>query len=80
MKITGRVSHYYDRIGVAIIELAAPLMVGDVVTFRRGENEHTQQIASIQIDHVSVEKAKKGDVVGVKVTREIHDGSLVMPA
>ena len=29
IKITGRVVHFYDRISVAIVELAAPLKVGD---------------------------------------------------
>ena len=79
-KNIGRTTHYYDRIGVAIVELAAPLHVGDAVTFKRGENEHTQAITSMQIDHTPVTSAKKGDVVGIQVTKEIHEGAEVLPA
>jgi methyl coenzyme M reductase alpha subunit len=79
-KHLGRVVHYYDRIGVAIIELNRPLLVGEAVTFKRGDMEHTQRVDSLQIDHAQVAKAKKGDVVGVKVTQEIPDGATVNPA
>ncbi len=79
-KIIGKVVHYYDRIGVAIIELATPLVVGDTVIFKRGDDVHTQRISSIQIDHETVQKAKKKDVVGVQVNRVIHEGAFVLPA
>ena len=80
IQILGRVVHYYDKISVAIVELARPLKVGDAVTFKRGEQEHTQMVGSLQIEHVQITKAKKGDVVGLKVTQEVVDGSLVTPA
>lgn len=79
-KVLGKVEHYYDRIGVAIVELIAPVAVGDTVTFRFGEDGFDQRVQSIQINHVQVPKAKKGDVIGVKVDRKIHDGALVVPA
>lgn len=76
----GKVVHFYDRIGVAIVELRAPLAVGDVVTFKRGEEMHTQHIGSMQIDHAHVDKARKGDTVGVQVSVAVHQGAAVMPA
>lgn len=79
IKVVGRVVHYYDRIHVAIIELLMPLSVGDTVLFKRSTSEHTQQIYSMQIDHLQVTKAKKGDVIGVQVSREVSEGALVMP-
>ncbi|MEK7137663.1 MAG: hypothetical protein AAB853_05265 [Patescibacteria group bacterium] len=74
----GKVTHYYDRIGVGIIELKAPLSIGDHVTFRRGDHEFSQKVSSIQIDHAQVPKAKKGDVIGVKVKKEVKDGAVVL--
>jgi putative protease len=74
----GKVTHYYDRIGVGIIELKAPLSVGDHVTFRRGNHEFSQKVSSIQIDHAQVPKAKRGDVIGVKVKKEVKDGAVVL--
>lgn len=80
-KPIGKVVHYYDRIGVAILELQSPLKVGDSVTLKRGEIEMlTQKITSMQIEHTQIQKAKKGDVIGVKVTKEIPEGAVVLPA
>jgi hypothetical protein len=76
----GKVVHYYDRIGVAIVELARPLSVGDRVLFKRGVQELTQKITSMQIEHAMVPSAKKGDVVGVQVQKEVQKGAIVTPA
>lgn len=77
----GKVVHYYDKIGVAILELASPLAVGELVTFRRGDRElFTQPVSSMQINHVPVEKAKKGAVVGVKVIQAADNGTMALRA
>lgn len=80
IKITGRVVHFYDKISVAIVELAAPLKVGDTVMFKHGPQEWVQRIHSMQIEHEPVKIAKRKQVIGVKVDRPVKDGSLVMPA
>ncbi|MFA5270702.1 MAG: hypothetical protein WC400_03815 [Patescibacteria group bacterium] len=76
-KAIGKVSHYYDKIGVAIIELAAPLKVGDKVKFVKGEDETEQTIDSIQIERAAVESAKKGAIVGIKVDAPTKEGTIV---
>ncbi|MBI4157326.1 translation elongation factor-like protein [Candidatus Woesebacteria bacterium] len=77
MKI-GKVTHYYDKIGVAIVELDGTLSVGDKVKFvRGGEDLFEQEVDSIQIEHEKVDSAKKGDVVGLKTKELIKDGAEV---
>lgn len=76
-KKIGKVTHYYDKIGVAIIELAAPLKVGDMVKFSGHDNEFTQEVSSIQIEHEKVDKAGKGSVVGVKVDQRVKENDIV---
>lgn len=72
----GRVTHYYDKIGVAIVELDGTLGLGDKVTFMRGGEEmFEQEIESIQIEHKKVQSAGRGDVVGLKVAREVKEGA-----
>jgi len=80
MKIVGRVVHYYDRLQVAIVELAAPLRLGDTVLIKHNDQEVFQNVDSLQIDHMSVEQAKKKQVVGLKVNQPVKQGSLVLPA
>lgn len=76
--IVGKVTHYYDKIGVAVFELVNELSVGDRVRFiRGGEDLFEQEISSIQIEHEKVENAKAGQVVGIKVEQELKDGTEV---
>jgi putative protease len=70
----GKVTHYYDKIGVAVIELNAPLSVGDKIKFvRGGEDLFEQEISSIQIEHEKKDSAKKGDVIGLKTDGEVKE-------
>ena len=73
----GKVVHYYDKVGVAIVELSEKLAVGDTVKLKRGEDEFEQEVTSMQIEHESVESAKKGDAVGIKVDQKTKEGAVV---
>ena len=74
----GRVSHYFDKIGVAIIELDNTLSAGDKIKFvRGGEDLFEQVIDSIQIEHKKVDSAGKGEVVGVKTKESVREGAEV---
>lgn len=74
----GRVSHYYDKIGVAIVELDGTLSVGDKIKFvRGGEDLFEQTVDSIQIEHEKKDTAQKGDVVGIKSTQAVREGTEV---
>lgn len=74
----GKVSHYYDKIGVAIVDLTSTLSVGEKVKFSRGgEDMYEQTIESIQIEHKKVDSAKSGDVVGLKVDETLKEGTEV---
>lgn len=76
-KAIGKVSHYYDKAAVAIVILTAPIAVGDTLKFKRGETELEQSLSSMQIEHEPVEKAKKGDSVGIKVDQPVKTGTKV---
>jgi putative protease len=74
----GKVTHYYDKIGVAIIELDGTLSVGDKIKFvRGGEDVYEETVESIQIEHEKKDSAGKGDVVGLKVNEAVKEGSEV---
>lgn len=72
----GRVQHYYDKLGVAIVNLSSSLSVGEKIKFvRGGEDLFEQAVESIQIEHEKVETAKKGDVVGLKTNEKVKEGA-----
>jgi putative protease len=74
----GKVSHYYDKLGVAIVELDGALSVGDEVKFvHSGEDLFKQKVESIQIEHEKKDSATKGDVVGLKTQEAVKEGTEV---
>lgn len=74
----GKVTHYYDKIGVAVVELEADLATGDrIKVVRGGEDLFEQEVSSMQIEHDKVEAAKAGQVVGLKTDQEAKDGAEV---
>ena len=75
--LAGKVIHYYDKIGVAVIKLEKGLKVGDSVKFVHGEDEFEQEVESMQLEHAQVQSGKKGEEVAVKVDKETKTGTLV---
>ena len=74
----GHVSHYYNKIGVAIVELTSTLSVGDKIKFMRGgEDLFEQDVESMQIEHKKVDAAGKGDVIGLKTNEAVREGAEV---
>ena len=77
-KLVGKVVHYYDKLGVAIIDLkSGGLKVGMEVKFKRGEVEFTQKVESLQVEQRQVDSVKKGDSFGLKVDKPIKVGTEV---
>ena len=76
-KEIGKVTHWYDKIGVAVIKLKGALKRGDRVKFKKGENEFEDSVGSLQINHVDVEAGKKDDEVALKLSQKAKEGSAV---
>lgn len=74
----GTVTHFYDKIGVAIIDLTATLSVGDKIKFvRGGEDLFSEVVESIQVEHKKLDSANKGDVIGLKTNEAVKTGAEV---
>lgn len=73
----GLVKHFYSKISVAIIQLSAPLRLGEKVTIMGPKTEFTQEISSMQVEHEKITAADSGDLVGLKVTEKVRDGDRV---
>ena len=72
----GIIEHYFGKIGVAALRITGgQLCVGDTVHIQGHTTDLTINVDSIQVEHNSVDKAKKGDAVGIKVSQpvRVHD-------
>jgi putative protease len=71
-KQIGEIAHYFDHINVASVILTEPLRVGDTIHLLGHSTDFQQKVTSLQIEHQSVDEAKPGDDVGLKVIQKVH--------
>jgi putative protease len=80
MEEVGRVAHYYPKIGVAVIELKAPLKVGDKILIKGSTTNFEQIVESMQIEHKEIRSAKGGESIGLKVAQRVREEDTVYMA
>jgi putative protease len=73
----GRITHYFTKIGVAVIELKAPLAVGDHIVVKGPTTDFEQIVDSMQIEHKNVQRADAGQSIGLKVTQRVREKDVV---
>ncbi|MGQ9470661.1 MAG: hypothetical protein ACUVR0_03100 [Candidatus Aminicenantales bacterium] len=70
----GRITHYFSRIGVGVLELTAgELRIGDTIHIKGHTTDFYQKVESMQVEHEPVNMAKKGDSVGLKVIDHVRE-------
>ena len=73
----GKITHFFSKISVAVIELKEGLKVGDTIEIVTSEGPFQQKVDSMQIEHNSIEEAKPGDDIGMKVDKPVKEGNEV---
>jgi putative protease len=76
-KLVGKVKHYFDKIGVAVIELSDELDEGDQLSIEGHQKAIEQPASSMQIDRKPVAHAHKGQSIGLKVQEMVKEGDKV---
>jgi putative protease len=73
----GRITHFFSKIDVAVIELKAALSVGDTIAIKGPTTDFEQRVDSMQIEHKNVQKAERGQSIGLKVTQRVRETDVV---
>jgi len=73
----GKVTHFFSKISVAVIELTATLSVGDRIRIQGPTTNFEQTVDSMQIEHQNVKTAKKGQSIGLKVSERVRENDTV---
>ncbi len=75
-KLIGRITHYFSKISVAVVELSDDIAVGDKIRMEGATTSFEQVIDSMEIDNKKVETATAGQSIGLKVKERVrlHDG------
>jgi putative protease len=73
----GRVTHYFTKISVAVVELKAPLTIGDRILIKGSTTNLEQVVESMQIEHKDVQRAEAGQSIGLKVKDRVRENDIV---
>ena len=74
----GKVTHYFTKIGVAVIEVTdGSIKVGDEVHIKGHTSDFRQKITSMQIERDKIEMAEPGQSIGLKVSEPVRANDLV---
>lgn len=74
----GKVTHYFDRISVAVLQLTETVRVGDILHFHGHATDFVQSVDSLQIEHKSVDEGNPGQEVALKVAQKVHPHDQVL--
>ncbi len=73
----GKVTHYYDRIGVAVLDLSAEITVGETIHIHGRTTDFTQRIGSLEIEHQKIQSAGPGAEVALKMLEPVREGDVI---
>jgi len=73
----GQVTHYFNKINVAVISITDEMKIGDTIHFLGHTTDFTQRVTSMQIEHKNVSSVKPGDDFAIKVIEPVRDKDVV---
>ena len=76
--LIGEITHFFPRIQVCVLSVSAgSIKVGDQILISGKERRFTQKVASLQIESVNVQTARRGDLVGLKLDKPAQVGNKI---
>jgi len=80
MKV-GKVTHYFTKIGVAVVEVTdGSIKAGDEVHIKGHTTDFRQKVGSLQVEHEKIQVAEPGMSIGMKVDEPVRAHDLVYKA
>ena len=74
----GKVTHYFSKIGVAVIEITdGSIKVGDEIHIKGHTSDFKQKVDSMQIEQDKIEMAEPRQSIGLKVAEPVRANDLV---
>lgn len=74
----GEVTHYFPHVKAAAVKLLkSGMAVGDDIYIKGHTTDFKEKVRSIQLDHVAIDKGKKGQEIGLFVKSRVRIGDSV---
>jgi len=76
-KKIGQITHFYNRISVAVLSLTDKLEVGDRIHILGHTTDFIQNVSSMEIEHKKVFVVGPQDDVALKVNEPVRNGDVI---
>jgi len=76
-KRVGKVTHFYNHLSVAVLDLSDELKVGDTICIVGRFTDIEQHVVSMEINHQKVSTVGPGREVALKVYEPVRKGDVV---
>ena len=73
----GHITHFFSKIGVAVVELSLPLNTGDQILIKGPMTDFEQIAESLQIDRRVVSRAEAGQSIGLKMAQPVRERDVI---
>ena len=74
----GEITHFFPHVKAAVIKLKKDtLSAGDTIYLKGHTTDFEQKVKSMQVNHAPIEKAVKGQEIGLKVKSKVRHGDKV---
>ena len=78
LKPIGRMTHYFPHVKAGVIKVTRGILsVGDTIHIKGHTTDFKQKVLSLQLGHQPIQKAKKGQEVGIRVKSRVRQNDLV---
>jgi len=76
--VVGEVTHFFPHVKAGVIEVkSGEINIGDTLLLKGHTSDFKQKVSSMQVNHVPVKTAKKGDEIGLLVKKRVRTGDTV---
>jgi len=73
----GKITHFFSKIGVAVVELTGTLKVGDEILVEGKQTSFRQKVESMQVEHQNISVGEAGKSVGLKLNDRAREEDIV---
>ena len=77
-ELVGVIVKFFAKPSVAALEMTnGTIQKGDMLRYKGHTTDFTEAVTSMEVDNQSVEEAKVGDLVGIKVKERVRENDKV---
>jgi len=74
----GTITHYYNRINVAVVQLSGRLAVGDRIIIMGHTTDIEQFVTSMEVEHEKIMAAEAGAEIAIWVEGPVRRGDILI--